>query len=34
VLAGVLMATVPVLVVFALFARQMVAGVMEGAVKG
>jgi cellobiose transport system permease protein len=34
VLAGVLMATVPVLVVFALLARQMVAGVMEGAVKG
>lgn len=34
VLAGVLMATLPVLAVFALFARQMVAGVMEGAVKG
>lgn len=34
VLAGVLMATLPVLVAFALFARQMVAGVMEGALKG
>jgi len=34
VLAGTALATLPILVVFALFGRQIVGGIMEGAVKG
>ncbi len=34
VLAGTFMSLVPLIIVFVIFARQMIAGVMEGAVKG
>jgi cellobiose transport system permease protein len=34
VLAGTTLATVPVLIVFLVLGRQIVAGVMQGAVKG
>jgi cellobiose transport system permease protein len=34
VLAGTTMATVPVLLVFLVLGRQIVAGIMQGAVKG
>ena len=34
VLAGTAMATLPVLVVFAVFGRRIIGGIMEGAVKG
>ena len=33
VLAGTLLATVPLLVVFVVFGRQIIGGIMEGAVK-
>ena len=34
IMAGAVIATVPLLVAFALFGRQIVGGVMQGAVKG
>jgi cellobiose transport system permease protein len=34
VLAGTTMATVPILIVFLVLGRQIVAGIMQGAVKG
>jgi cellobiose transport system permease protein len=34
ILAGTLIGTVPVLVVFALLGKQIVGGILEGAVKG
>ena len=34
VLAGTFMSLIPLIIVFVIFARQMIAGVMEGAVKG
>jgi cellobiose transport system permease protein len=34
ILAGTLVGTLPVLVVFALLGKQIVGGIMEGAVKG
>jgi cellobiose transport system permease protein len=34
VLAGTAMATLPVLVVFGVFGRRIIGGIMEGAVKG
>jgi cellobiose transport system permease protein len=34
VMAGTLLSVVPLLVAFVLFSRQMIAGAMEGAVKG
>jgi cellobiose transport system permease protein len=34
VLAGTTLATIPILIVFLLLGRQIVAGIMQGAVKG
>jgi cellobiose transport system permease protein len=34
VLAGTALATLPILALFALFGRQLIGGIMEGAVKG